>query len=58
MKTGAVTNWTGRCSSFCRGTDSHHWEPAERIYERQIIEYRISFIKGLWLKWLTWITHV
>jgi len=33
-------------------------EPAGSMYEGQVIEYRVSFMKGIWSKWLTEITHV
>lgn len=33
-------------------------ETADRMYEGQMIEYRVSFMKGIWSKWLTEITHV
>ncbi|HPI73016.1 MAG TPA: SRPBCC family protein, partial [bacterium] len=33
-------------------------EIAETMYEGQIIEYRVRFIKGIWSRWVTEITHV
>ncbi|HOT97986.1 MAG TPA: SRPBCC family protein [bacterium] len=33
-------------------------QPAAHMYPGQMIEYRISFIKGIWSKWLTEIAHV
>ncbi|HOX87767.1 MAG TPA: SRPBCC family protein [bacterium] len=33
-------------------------DPAAGMYPGQMIEYRIRFVKGLWSKWLTEITHV
>lgn len=33
-------------------------ELAEYMYAGQLIEYRISVVPGLWMKWLTEITHV
>lgn len=33
-------------------------ETADRMYEGQMIEYRVSFMKGIWSRWLTEITHV
>lgn len=32
--------------------------PAGRMYPGQMIEYRIGMLPGVWLKWLTEITHV
>jgi len=33
-------------------------DPGQSMYEGQIIEYRVSFVKAIWSKWLTEITHV